>query len=123
MSQTPAAAPLAPMSPNAVMTAFHFVQSVQAGDTDTAGMLAGAEPRLRELLIDVADRIVTPITALPSAAEGDPCTDSFALEALGRIFSTPQGAAELSSGAIRRRLRRAGARHQVRSRNTQDGDR
>ncbi|WP_143659092.1 hypothetical protein [Streptomyces sp. SA15] len=72
MSQTPAAMPLAPMSPNAVMTAFHYVQSLQEGDTETAGMLANAQPRLRTLLIDVADRIVTPITALPSAAEGDP---------------------------------------------------
>jgi|tagenome__1003787_1003787.scaffolds.fasta_scaffold20781204_2 hypothetical protein len=88
MSQTPAVAPPAPMSPNAVMTAFHYVQSLQEGDIETAGMLANAEPRLLTLLIDVADRIVTPITALPSAGEGDPCRDSFALEALGRIFLT-----------------------------------
>lgn len=51
MSQTPAAAPLAPMSPNAVMTAFHYVQSLQEGDTETAGMLANAEPRLLTLLL------------------------------------------------------------------------
>ncbi|MFE1877202.1 sulfatase-like hydrolase/transferase [Streptomyces sp. NPDC059496] len=36
---------------------------------------------------------------------------------------TAQRAAELPSGAIRRRLRRAGARHQVRGRDAQGGDR
>jgi hypothetical protein len=44
------------MYPNAVMTAFHYVQSLQEGDTETAGMLANAEPRPLTLLIDVADR-------------------------------------------------------------------
>lgn len=51
-----------------------------------AGVIEHVELRLRELLLDVAESTVTPITALPSADEGDPGTDSFALEALGRVF-------------------------------------
>lgn len=70
------------------MTAFDFLRSIQVGDIEMAGVIEHVEPRLRELLIDVAERIVTPITALPTADEGDPCADSFALEALGRVFLT-----------------------------------
>ncbi|MFF5407850.1 hypothetical protein ACFY8K_33910 [Streptomyces misionensis] len=41
-----------------------------------------------ELLVDVATRIVVPVTALPDAGAGEPCEDTFALEALGRVFVT-----------------------------------
>nr|WTB36464.1 hypothetical protein OG781_30665 [Streptomyces sp. NBC_00830] len=40
------------------------------------------------LLLDVADRVVIPVTALPGPEknQGEPCKDTFALEALGRVF-------------------------------------
>ncbi len=41
-----------------------------------------------ELLVDVAERIVVPVTALPGPAASEPCEDTFALEALGRVFVT-----------------------------------
>ena len=88
MSQIPATTPFPLMTPNSVMIAFNFLRSLQVGDTEMAGVIEHVEPRLRELLMDVAERIVTPITALPSANEGDPSMDSFALEALGRVFLT-----------------------------------
>ncbi|HUR06636.1 MAG TPA: hypothetical protein VM347_29100 [Nonomuraea sp.] len=88
MSQAPATAPLPLMTPDSVMTAFNFLRSLQVGDTEMARVTERVEPRLRELLIDVAERIVPPITALPSANEGDPCTASFALEALRRVVLT-----------------------------------
>jgi hypothetical protein len=36
-----------------------------------------------ELLVDAATRIVVPVTALPGSEAGEPCEDTFALEALG----------------------------------------
>ncbi|WP_019074421.1 hypothetical protein [Streptomyces hokutonensis] len=88
MPQNPIAVPLAPMTPAAVTRAFtylQYVRALQTGDTDTAPEF-GDYAQLRRALLDVADRIVTPITALPSSDEGGPSSDSFALEALGRIF-------------------------------------
>ncbi|MGV4989124.1 hypothetical protein ACVB8X_43055 [Streptomyces sp. NRAIS4] len=41
-----------------------------------------------ELLVDVAERIVVPVTALPGPDAGEPCEDTFALEALGRVLVT-----------------------------------
>ncbi|WP_260868105.1 hypothetical protein [Streptomyces sp. SAJ15] len=41
-----------------------------------------------ELLVDVAERIVVPVTALPDPETGEPCEDTFALEALGRVSVT-----------------------------------
>ncbi|MEV6962763.1 hypothetical protein AB0M97_27020 [Streptomyces sp. NPDC051207] len=41
-----------------------------------------------ELLVDVATRIVVPVTALPGPEAGEPCEDTFALEALGHVFVT-----------------------------------
>ncbi|MFE2601632.1 hypothetical protein ACFXCZ_35045 [Streptomyces sp. NPDC059396] len=41
-----------------------------------------------ELLVDVATRIVVPVTAPPGPDAGEPCEDTFALEALGRVFVT-----------------------------------
>ncbi|MEU2872801.1 hypothetical protein ABZ769_26925 [Streptomyces olivoreticuli] len=55
--------------------------------TGTAAELAASEPELSPTLLDTADRIVILVTALPCAdAEDDPCTNSFALEALGSVF-------------------------------------
>ncbi|MFF3934263.1 hypothetical protein [Streptomyces hirsutus] len=86
MPQT-ATTPLAPMTPDAAISAFTYLRAVQAGDT-AAREFAGAEPRMPALLVDVAMRIVVPVTALPGPDAGEPCEDTFALEALGRVFVT-----------------------------------
>ncbi|MER5996443.1 hypothetical protein [Streptomyces viridosporus] len=88
MPTNTATAPLAPMTPDAAISAFDYLRAVQAGDTETAREFAGAEPRMPVLLVDVAERIVVPVTALPDAEAGEPCADTFALEALGRVFVT-----------------------------------
>ncbi|MCF3105352.1 hypothetical protein IPZ58_27710 [Streptomyces roseoverticillatus] len=76
------------MTPDAAISAFNYLRAVQADDTEAAREFAGAEPRMPELLVDVAERIVVPITALPGPDAGEPCTDTFALEALGHVFVT-----------------------------------
>jgi len=80
--------PLAAMTPDAAISAFTYLRAVEAGDTEAASEFAAAEPRLAALLVDVAERIVVPVTALPGPEAGEPCGDTFALEALGRVFIT-----------------------------------
>ncbi|MER6113869.1 hypothetical protein [Streptomyces hirsutus] len=80
--------PLAPITPDAAISAFAYLRAVQAGDIKAACEFASAEPRMPELLVDVAERIVVPVTALPDQDAGEPCEDTFALEALGRVFVT-----------------------------------
>ncbi|GGU61556.1 hypothetical protein [Streptomyces lavendofoliae] len=80
--------PLAPMTPHTAISAFNYLRAVQADDADAAREFAGAETRMPELLVDVATRIVVPVTALPGPEAGEPCADTFALEALGRVFVT-----------------------------------
>jgi hypothetical protein len=84
----PDTTPLAPMTPHAAISAFNYLRAVQADDVDAAREFAGAEPRMPELLVDVAERIVVPVTALPGPEAGEPCADTFALEALGCVFVT-----------------------------------
>lgn len=84
----PDTTPLAPMTPHAAISAFNYLRAVQADDADAAREFAGAEPRMPELLVDAVTRIVVPVTALPVAEAGEPCEDTFALEALGRVFVT-----------------------------------
>ncbi|MFF3215595.1 tetratricopeptide repeat protein [Streptomyces sp. NPDC002886] len=43
---------------------------------------------MAKLLVDVFERIVVPVTALPGPEEGEPSTEMFALEALGRVLVT-----------------------------------
>ncbi|MEU5646636.1 hypothetical protein [Streptomyces milbemycinicus] len=38
--------------------------------------------------LEYAERIVVPVTALPGPDAGEPCEDTFALEALGRVLVT-----------------------------------
>ncbi|MFD7978681.1 hypothetical protein [Streptomyces sp. NPDC059071] len=83
----PNTTPLAPMTPHAAISAFNYLRAVQADDVDAAREFAGAE-MVPELLVDVAERIVVPVTALPGLEAGEPCEDTFALEALGRVFVT-----------------------------------
>ncbi|MFG2977770.1 hypothetical protein ACGFYY_32860 [Streptomyces sp. NPDC048331] len=82
------ALPLAPMTPHTAISAFGYLRAVQAGDVEAAREFAGAEPRMAELLVDVVERIVVPVTALPGPEEGEPSTEMFALEALGRVLVT-----------------------------------
>ena len=77
--------PLAPMDPDDAFSAFRYLLAVQARDIDVACEVAATEPRLTSLLADVAERVITPVTALPGP-DREPCEDSFALEALGRIL-------------------------------------
>ncbi|MFI8944816.1 hypothetical protein [Streptomyces syringium] len=88
MAQTAVAAPLTPLTPDAAISAFNYLRAVQADDVDAAREFAGAEPRIPKLLVDVAMRIVVPVTALPGSNSGEPCADTFTLEALGRVFVT-----------------------------------
>ncbi|GGU68222.1 hypothetical protein [Streptomyces lavendofoliae] len=84
----PDTTPLAPMTPHAAISAFNYLRAVQADDIGAAREFASAEPRMPELLVDVSERIVVPVTALPGLEAGEPCEDTFALEALGRVFVT-----------------------------------
>ncbi|TQK49887.1 hypothetical protein FBY35_0166 [Streptomyces sp. SLBN-118] len=86
MPETTIASPLAPMTPKAVMSAFNYLRAVEADDTEAAAEFVTVEPRMPALLLDVAERIVVPVTALPGPEAGEPCEDTFALEALGRVF-------------------------------------
>ncbi|MFF0451672.1 hypothetical protein ACFYT4_35890 [Streptomyces sp. NPDC004609] len=76
------------MTPHAAISAFNYLRAVAAGDTGAAREFAGTEPRMPALLTDVAERIVVPVTALPGPDASEPCEDTFALEALGRVFVT-----------------------------------
>ncbi|GHD75568.1 hypothetical protein ACFQL8_14995 [Streptomyces goshikiensis] len=60
--------PLAPMTPHTAISAFGYLRAVEAGDVEAAREFAGAEPRMAELLVDVVERIVVPVTALPCPA-------------------------------------------------------
>ncbi|MDX2855180.1 hypothetical protein [Streptomyces scabiei] len=78
--------PLTPMHPNDVAGAFAYIRALQARDIDTAGTAANdAGPELRQLLLDVAARIVIPVTAVDDC-DGEPCPHSFLAAALGRLL-------------------------------------
>ncbi|MEW2290750.1 hypothetical protein [Streptomyces sp. NPDC047841] len=64
------------MTPHEAISAFSYLRAVQANDVDAAREFAGAEPRMPELLVDAATRIVVPVTALPGPAAGEPCADT-----------------------------------------------
>ncbi|MEU1123846.1 hypothetical protein ABZ371_09775 [Streptomyces sp. NPDC005899] len=84
LSQVPGV-PLVPLTPDAAISAFGYLRAVQAGDTEAAAKLAGADPRMPALLVDAAERIIVPVTAL-CGLDPDPCDDSFALEAVGQVL-------------------------------------
>ncbi|MFG2933919.1 hypothetical protein [Streptomyces achromogenes] len=77
--------PLAPMTPDAVLSAFGYLREVEAGDTEAAADLVCAEPRMPALLADAAERIIVPVTSL-CGTDPDPCHHSFALEAVGHVL-------------------------------------
>ncbi|MER8226097.1 hypothetical protein ABTZ58_37360 [Streptomyces sp. NPDC094143] len=47
--------------------------------TTSTPPVASTEPQMPELLVDVAERIVVPVTALPGPEAGEPSEDTFAL--------------------------------------------
>ncbi|WP_030705596.1 MULTISPECIES: hypothetical protein [unclassified Streptomyces] len=78
--------PLAPMEPQDVATAFAYIRAMQAGDIDTAcAVIDGMGPEALRMLLDVAARIVIPITAVDDH-DGELCAHSFLAEALGRLL-------------------------------------
>ncbi|MEU4729681.1 hypothetical protein [Streptomyces sp. NPDC023588] len=79
-------APLAPMTPHAAISAFSYLRAVQGDDVEAAREFTSTEPRMAELLVDVVERIVVPVTMLPDPEAGEPSTETFALEALGRVL-------------------------------------
>ncbi|MFB7852359.1 hypothetical protein ACFC34_35825 [Streptomyces sp. NPDC056053] len=85
MPENTAFASLAPMTPDAVLSAFGYLRAIEAGDTEAAAKYAGNDPRMPELLADAAERIVVPVTAL-CGIDPDPCDESFTLEAVGRVL-------------------------------------
>ncbi|MFJ4343177.1 hypothetical protein [Streptomyces sp. NPDC088915] len=87
MPENTTAIPLVPMTPDAVMDVFDHLRAVSVDDTEFAGELAAAEPRMPELIVDVVERIVVPVTTVGERGP-EPCDDSFALDALGSVFVT-----------------------------------
>ncbi|WP_186779068.1 hypothetical protein [Streptomyces salinarius] len=78
--------PLAPMEPDDVAGAFAYTRALQADDIDTACAVADdTGPELHQLLLDVAARVIIPITAVDDC-DGEPCTHSFLAAALGRLL-------------------------------------
>ncbi|MFF1959842.1 hypothetical protein ACFVWX_23030 [Streptomyces sp. NPDC058220] len=61
---------------------------LQIEHVEAARESVGAELRMPELLANVTTQIVVPVTALPGPNAGEPCEDTFALEALRRVFVT-----------------------------------
>ncbi|MFI5982498.1 hypothetical protein ACIBEA_16680 [Streptomyces sp. NPDC051555] len=64
MPENTVTAPLAPMTPRAVMSAFNYLRAIEADDTQAATEFADAEPQMASLLVQVAQRIVIPVTTL-----------------------------------------------------------
>ncbi|WP_333745978.1 hypothetical protein [Streptomyces sp. IBSBF 2950] len=78
---------LAPMDPDDIIVAFTYIRACHAGDVRTAGSVAqhvgGSD--MRQLLLDVAERIIIPVTAV-DGQDKDPSADAFVVEALGQLI-------------------------------------
>ncbi|OEJ22024.1 hypothetical protein AR457_39635 [Streptomyces agglomeratus] len=86
MPENTVTAPLAPMEPEDVADAFAYIRAMQADDIDTAcAVIDGMGPEVLRMLLDVAARIVIPITAVDDH-DGEPCAHSFLAAALGRLL-------------------------------------
>ncbi|MCX5388381.1 hypothetical protein [Streptomyces sp. NBC_00083] len=86
MQQNPADALFEPLTEEAVASAFRYLRAIQAGDARIAGELIFAEPHMSALLTGIAEGIVEAGTSLPGPDDDAPTWDSFALEALGKVF-------------------------------------
>ncbi|WP_435191950.1 hypothetical protein [Streptomyces sp. bgisy126] len=87
MPENTTTTPLAPMTPQAVMDVFDHLRAVSVDDSEFAGELVTAGPRMPELIVDVVERIVVPVNAVGEHVP-EPCDESFVLDALGRVFVT-----------------------------------
>jgi len=86
MPENTVTAPLAPMEPDDVAATFAYIRALQADDIDTACAVADdTGPELHRLLLDVAARVIIPITAVDDHG-GEPCEHSFLAPALGRLL-------------------------------------
>ncbi|MFD4543518.1 hypothetical protein [Streptomyces bauhiniae] len=78
--------PLAPMELDDVADAFAYIRAWQADDIDTACAVADVTgPELHRMLLDVAARVIIPVTAADDH-DGEPCAHSFLAAALGRLL-------------------------------------
>ncbi|MGP3635334.1 hypothetical protein ACTU45_18525 [Streptomyces sp. 24-1644] len=84
MPENTVTTPLAPMDPQDVADSFAYVRALQADDIDTACAVANdSGQELHRLLLDVATRVIIPITAVDDHDE-EPCAHSFLAAGLGR---------------------------------------
>ncbi|MFH9983971.1 hypothetical protein ACH4ND_33155 [Streptomyces sp. NPDC017179] len=86
MSQTAATTLFGPMTPDAVRSAFSYLRAVEADDAEAAAELAAQEPELTQMLLDVAQRVIVPVTVLIRDREEEPNASSFALAELGGVL-------------------------------------
>lgn len=86
MPENTVTAPLAPMEPEDVTSAFAYIRAMQAHDIDTASAIANdTVPEMRRLLLNVAARVFIPVTTVDDC-DGEPCAHSFLAAALGRLL-------------------------------------
>ncbi len=86
MPENTVTVPLAPMEPEDVAAAFAYIRAIHAADIDTACAIADdTGPELHRLLLDVAARVFTAVTAADDH-DGEPCAHSFLAAALGRLL-------------------------------------
>ncbi|MGA5558943.1 hypothetical protein [Streptomyces lavendulocolor] len=86
MPENTVTAPLTPMEPEDIADAFAYIRAWQAGDIDTACAVADdTGPELHRLLLDVAARVIIPITAVDDH-DGEPCEHSFLAAAIGQLL-------------------------------------
>lgn len=86
MSQTAVTPLFAPMTPDAVRSAFNYLRAVEADDAEAAAEIAAQAPELTQMLLDVAERVIIPITVLIRDREEIPTASSFALAELGGVL-------------------------------------
>ncbi|GAB3949517.1 hypothetical protein GCM10028832_01710 [Streptomyces sparsus] len=75
-----------PHGPEDVADTFAYIRAMQADDIDMACAVADdTGPELHRLLLDVAARVIIPVTAVDDC-DGEPCAHSFLAAALGRLL-------------------------------------
>ncbi|MER5502819.1 hypothetical protein ABT096_37340 [Streptomyces sp. NPDC002561] len=88
MPENTVAAPPTPMTPDDIVDAFAYIGALQADDIDTAcevARLSDGESKPR-MLLDVAERVIIPVTAVDEDCDEGPCAHSFLAAALGRLL-------------------------------------
>ncbi|MFJ6017518.1 hypothetical protein [Streptomyces sp. NPDC092952] len=83
-----------------VAAAFAFIRALQADDIDTTCAVADdTGPELHRLLLDVAARVIIPVTAADDH-DGEPCAHSFLAAALGRLLLEMLGDSACLAGVL-----------------------